>query len=54
METTGDSLGQTPAGVLMLRQLEAATGALSHEKIFIEINSKELIIGITGIFWFLN
>jgi hypothetical protein len=53
METTGDSLGQTPAGVLMLRQLEAATDALSHEKIFIKINSKELIIGITGIFWFL-
>jgi hypothetical protein len=53
METTGDSLGQTPAGVLMLRQLEAATGALSHEKIFIKINPKELIIGISGIFWFL-
>ncbi|WP_156339867.1 hypothetical protein [Limnohabitans sp. 103DPR2] len=26
METTGESLGQTPAEVLMLRQLEAATG----------------------------
>jgi hypothetical protein len=25
METTGESLGQTPAEVLMLRQLEAAT-----------------------------
>jgi len=41
METTGDSLGQTPAEVLMLRQLEAATGRLSHETQDWQINSKE-------------
>jgi hypothetical protein len=41
METTGDSLGQTPAGVLMLRQLEAATCALSHENVSTQIKSKE-------------
>jgi hypothetical protein len=41
METTGESLGQTPAEVLMLRQLEAATSRLSHEIPCIKINSKE-------------
>jgi len=41
METTGDSLGQTPAEVLMLRQLEAATGRLSHVSVNSQINSKE-------------
>ena len=41
METTGDSLGQTPAEVLMLRQLEAATGRLSHETSALKMNSKE-------------
>jgi hypothetical protein len=40
METTGDSLGQTPAEVLMLRQLEAATGRLSHVSVNSQINSK--------------
>jgi hypothetical protein len=41
METTGESLGQTPAEVLMLRQLEAATVRLSHETQDWQINSKE-------------
>jgi hypothetical protein len=41
METTGESLGQTPAEVLMLRQLEAATGRLSHETQHSKINSKD-------------
>jgi hypothetical protein len=41
METTGESLGQTPAEVLMLRQLEAATGRLSHETVNSKINPKE-------------
>jgi len=41
METTGESLGQTPAEVLMLRQLEAATSRLSHETWHSKINSKE-------------
>jgi hypothetical protein len=41
METTGESLSQTPAEVLMLRQLEAATGRLSHETEYLKINSKE-------------
>jgi hypothetical protein len=41
METTGDSLGQTPAEVLMLRQLEAATGRLSHVSVNSQINPKE-------------
>jgi hypothetical protein len=41
METTGESLGQTPAEVLMLRQLEAATVRLSHESMNFKINSKE-------------
>jgi hypothetical protein len=41
METTGDSLGQTPAEVLMLRQLEAATSRLSHVSVNSQINSKE-------------
>jgi len=41
METTGESLGQTPAEVLMLRQLEAATARLSHETPDLKINSKE-------------
>jgi hypothetical protein len=41
METTGDSLGQTPAEVLMLRQLEAATCRLSHVSVNSQINSKE-------------
>jgi hypothetical protein len=41
METTGESLGQTPAEVLMLRQLEAATFRLSHEKVNSQINAKE-------------
>jgi hypothetical protein len=40
METTGDSLGQTPAEVLMLRQLEAATVRLSHVSVNSQINSK--------------
>jgi len=40
METTGENLGQTPAEVLMLRQLEAATVRLSHETGFFKINSK--------------
>jgi hypothetical protein len=40
METTGGSLGQTPAEVLMLRQLEAATRRLSHETQDWQINSK--------------
>jgi len=40
METTGESLGQTPAEVLMLRQLEASTHRLSHETGFFKINSK--------------
>jgi hypothetical protein len=40
METTGESLGQTPAEVLMLRQLEAATDRLSHESQGLKINSK--------------
>jgi hypothetical protein len=41
METTGGCLGQTPAEVLMLRQLEAATFRLSHESGKSEIKSKE-------------
>jgi hypothetical protein len=41
METTGESLGQTPAEVLMLRQLEAATCRLSHETVNSKINPKE-------------
>jgi hypothetical protein len=41
METTGGCLGQTPAEVLMLRQLEAATCRLSHESGKSEIKSKE-------------
>jgi hypothetical protein len=41
METTGDNLGQTPAEVLMLRQLEAATGRLSHVSVNSQINPKE-------------
>jgi hypothetical protein len=41
METTGGCLGQTPAEVLMLRQLEAATFRLSHESVNSQINSKE-------------
>ncbi len=41
METTGDGLGQTPAEVLMLRQLEAATSRLSHETSALKMNSKE-------------
>jgi hypothetical protein len=41
METTGGCLGQTPAEVLMLRQLEAATDGLSHELKNSQINSKD-------------
>jgi hypothetical protein len=41
METTGGCLGQTPAEVLVLRQLEAATGRLSHDSVNSQINSKE-------------
>jgi hypothetical protein len=41
METTGDNLGQTPAEVLMLRQLEAATNRLSHVSVNSQINPKE-------------
>jgi hypothetical protein len=41
METIGESLGQTPAEVLMLRQLEAATCRLSHETVNSKINPKE-------------
>jgi hypothetical protein len=41
MQTTGECLSQTPAGVLMLRQLEAATGTLSHVSVNSQINSKE-------------
>jgi hypothetical protein len=36
-----ERLGQTPAEVLMLRQLEAATCRLSHESANSQINSKE-------------
>ena len=40
METTGECLGQTPAEVLMLRQLEASTARLSHETGNAQINPK--------------
>jgi hypothetical protein len=51
MKTTGESLGQTPAEVLMLRQLEAATDRLSHEIRRLKINSKACINNADGIFW---
>jgi hypothetical protein len=40
MKTTGRCLRQTPAETLVLRQLEAATGSLSHEMPILKINSK--------------
>jgi hypothetical protein len=41
MKTTGGCLRQTPAEMLVLRQLEAATSALSHESTQSQINSKD-------------